>query len=156
MANIGNQFWRLRLKDGREKSYESFEDLALRCYEYFEFKENDYEYVEESHVKEGSVMIRKKTPLLFEELYTFLGISRNTWKNYKERGNDFLTLYTHVEDIINGQKKRGAYIGIFNANIVKADLGMVDKTETKNTHEVEVFKGIDLNVTKDNGPSENI
>jgi hypothetical protein len=156
MANIGNQFWRLREKHGRERSYETFEEFEQRCYEYFEFKENDYEYVEESHVKEGSIMIRKKTPPLFEELYPFLDICRGTWNNYKERGSDFLTLITRVEDVINGQKKRGAYIGIFNANIVKADLGMIDKTETKNTHEVEVFKGIDLNVTKDNGPSENI
>lgn len=109
-------------------------------------KEDDYETIEEVHQKLGVVEIRKKTPFLMEEIYVWLGISRWTWNNYKERGDDFFTLITRIEEIIVGQKKRGAYVGIFNANIVKADIGLIDKTETKNTHEVELFKGIDLNV----------
>lgn len=146
MMTKGNQLWKLREKDGRDFTYQSFDEFRDKCYEYFEYKETDYVYVEESHPKEGVVTLRKQTPYLFEELYVFMGISRQTWNNYKERGSDFFTLITHVEEIIVGNKKRGAYVGIFNANIVKADIGLVDKSETKNTHEVEIFKGIDLDV----------
>jgi len=94
MTSKGNQFWRLREKNGREYIYKTFEEFEAKCYEYFEYKESDFIYVEESHVREGVISIRKQTPYLFEELYPFLDISRGTWNNYKERGEDFLTLIT--------------------------------------------------------------
>jgi hypothetical protein len=153
--NKGNQFWRLREKDGREYDYKTFEEFKGKCYEYFEYKETDFVYVEESHVKEGTVTLRKQTPYLKEELYPFLGISRGTWNNYKERGSDFLTLITHVEEIIVGNKKRGAYVGIFNANIVKADIGLVDQSQTNLKVEHEIFNSLDINVQEDNSTNEN-
>lgn len=130
-ANKNNKYYLNRLSNGREYIYEDFKEFEDKCYSYFEMKENDYEIVEEVHQKLGTIEIRKRTPFLMEEIYVWLGISRGTWNNYKERGEDFLTLITHIEELIVGQKKRGAYVGIFNANIVKADIGMVDKTDNK-------------------------
>lgn len=130
-ANKNNKYYLNRLTNGREYIYADFKEFEEKCYSYFIMKEDDYETIEEVHQKLGMIEIRKKTPFLMEEIYVWLGISRGTWNNYKERGQDFLTLITHVEEIIVGQKKRGAYVGIFNANIVKADIGLVDKQETE-------------------------
>lgn len=128
-AYKNNKYYLNRSTNGREYIYTTFEEFEEKCYSYLTMKEEDYEIVEEIHQKLGVVEIRKKTPFLMEEIYVWLGISRGTWNNYKQRGEDFLTLITHIEEIIVGQKKRGAYVGIFNANIVKADIGLVDKTD---------------------------
>ena len=56
------------------------------------------------------------------EWYVFMGITRQTWDSYKDRGEDFLTIITRVEDIIWDQKFTGAATGIHNENIIVREL----------------------------------
>ncbi|WP_321338770.1 terminase small subunit [uncultured Cohaesibacter sp.] len=60
-------------------------------------------------------------------LYVFLGITRQTWDSYKDRGEDFLTIITRVEDIIWDQKFTGAAAGILNGNIIARELPLGGK-----------------------------
>ncbi len=59
--------------------------------------------------------------------WLFLGIIRQTWDSYKDRGEDFLTIITRVEDIIWDQKFTGAAAGILNGNIIARELPLGGK-----------------------------
>nr|WP_320143052.1 terminase small subunit [uncultured Cohaesibacter sp.] len=56
-----------------------------------------------------------------------MGITRQTWDSYKDRGEDFLTIITRVEDIIWDQKFTGAAAGILNGNIIARELPLGGK-----------------------------
>lgn len=61
------------------------------------------------------------------EWYVFMGIPRQTWDSYKDRGEDFLTIITRVEDIIWDQKFTGAATGILNGNMIARELPLGGK-----------------------------
>jgi hypothetical protein len=46
-----------------------------------------------------------------------------------ELSKDFSRIITHIRQTINRNKLEGASVGIFNANIVARELGMIDKKD---------------------------
>jgi hypothetical protein len=54
-APKGNRYWKLADYSGREHKYEDISEFKKKCIEYLEKKENDYEEVEETHVKQGII-----------------------------------------------------------------------------------------------------
>lgn len=128
-APVGNQFWKLRSKHGRDAIFSTPDQLWEAACEYFETIENCKEVVEVPHVKTGTVKVSHKQPFLKGDFALFVGFSR--WediKGYQEK-KDFAEIVTRIEQIIYSQKFRGAAIGIFNNNIIARDLGLKEQQE---------------------------
>lgn len=139
-APKSNQFWKLRSKHGRDKIFLSPEILLEACIEYFEATDNR-KWVRKDWVGKDATEVERETetPYTLTGLFVFLDIDRKTWDLYRQR-EEFIPVTTRVEQIMYTQKFEGATVGAFNPNIIARDLGLSDKTESKN-------ENTNLNVT---------
>ena len=138
-APIGNQFWKLRTKHGRDKLFSSPEILWEAACEYFQYVIDSPIEVEETKIKPNSVEVtvnKLKRPFTWEALELYLDIE--SLRDYKTNPNykDFSQVITRIDKVIYSNKFEGASAGVFNANIIARDLGLKDQTENKNTHEM--------------------
>lgn len=136
----GNEYWKLRSKDGRDKIFETPEILLDACNDYFEWVQNNplksseiVKYKDYAELME----VPKMRPMTIEGLCNFIDISVVCWRKYKERP-DFVSITTRVEQIIYNNKFEGAASGFLNPNIIARDLGLQDKQQTEHTGEVIV------------------
>lgn len=133
-APKGNQFWKLADPEclGRPPMFETQSELWEKAKLYFqECDENPMQKDEVTTTEKGSYYktINYKIPYTWEGLYVFLGVSNlDRYKKLEE----FIGVTTHIDNVIRNQKYSGAAAGLFNANIIARDLGLVDKTENKN------------------------
>jgi hypothetical protein len=159
-APIGNEYYKLRTKDGRDKIFETPEDLVSACNEYFEWcienpllesvivKGNRTEEVSvPTKDEEGKTKnVKSKTTIPYDiaqlpkmraftlhGLCNFIDISMDCFGLYDER-KDFIGVTTRVRQIIYNQKFEGAASGFLNPNIIARDLGLTDKTDVKQTN----------------------
>lgn len=139
-APIGNKFWEVRSSHGRNPKFESPEHLWSAAVEYFEWvEENPLSEAKLFKVKDkdgGDEIIQetvsKMRAMTLNGLHLFLGITKQTWANYKER-EDFLDVTSTIDNVIHDQKFSGAAADLLNANIIARDLGLKDKTETEHS-----------------------
>lgn len=135
-APEGNKFWEARSRHGRNPKYTSAQMLEEGCLDYFEWvvdnplKEEKVFAFQGEVGEKGRVEVNKMRPMTIQGLCTFLGISHDTWLNYKQR-EDFIGVINWVEQIIYDQKFAGAAAGILNPNIIARDLGLVEKSEVE-------------------------
>lgn len=148
-APQGNQFWKKRARHGRDVIFSDPEKLRESCYEYFE--EVDSNPLREQIIYQGEVASESKNlmqAMTLEGLCVFLGITDQTWYNYKKK-DDFLEVILEAEMIMKNQKFTGAAAGQLNPNIIARDLGLKDVNSTeltgKNGGPVET-KNINLNM----------
>lgn len=127
-APKGNQFWKDRMKDGRDKDYTPESLLEASC-NYFQWCE-DNPWTEKDWVGKDAVMVKRETPRPFtlQGLCIFLNISDQTLNNY-EKSEEYFGIVTRIKQIIYNQKFEGAAVGAYNANIIARDLGLSDKKE---------------------------
>ena len=131
MATIGNQWWKLRAKHGRDKIFKSPEELWNACCEYFEATDAR-KWVKKDWVGKDATEVERKsdTPYTITGLCIFLGVNRGYFSDFKQNCSpDFSEIITRVEDIMFTQKFEGATVGAFNHNIIARDLGLTDKTD---------------------------
>lgn len=125
-APLGNKYWKLRSKDGRDKIFKTPEDLLNACNEYFQWVvENPLIEIDYRGKDLLKVQIPKMRPFTLEGLCNFLDISVDAFKLYEER-KDFIGVTTRARQIIYNQKFEGAAAGFLNANIIARDLGLAD------------------------------
>jgi len=137
-APKGNQFWRARATHGRNKIFNTPDDLWSACCEYFDWVEDNPLTEEQASPFKGEVTrydVNKNRPMTISGLCLFLDIDDETWSNYKKR-EDFFGIIKKAEKIIYNQKFAGAAAGFFNSNIIARDLGLVDAQKVENTHKV--------------------
>lgn len=146
-ATVGNAWWKLRAKHGRDKIFENDTTLWGAAVEYFEATDSR-KWVKKDWVgKDGREVLREtETPYTISGLCLFLDIDNQTWANYRAN-KDFFGVVTRIESIIYTQKIEGATVGAFNANIVARELGLADKTESKISSDMQV------NITSDEAKS---
>ena len=147
---IGNQFWKLRAKHGRDAIFTDPNKLLESAYEYFNYIDENPDYKTELYENSNGTTSTKSTPL--RKPYTliglclYLGVNSQYFKDFKKtdvgKTKDFSLVITHIEETIYNQKFEGASIGVFNHNIIARDLGLIDKTLNENTN-----KNIELNLT---------
>lgn len=137
-APIGNQFWKLRSEHGRDMIFSSPEILWEEAVKYFEWCEEN-PWVQQNWVGKDGDEVQKNhiRPLTLTGLCVFLDISEMTLREYGKR-QDFVAVYTRIEQIIRTQKFEGAATGFFNASIIARDLGLVDKVQEDGTKEVTI------------------
>lgn len=121
--------------------YKTPEHLARDCMSYFQWSDAN-PLMEERIASDGGspvhVKVAKARPYTLAGLCLHLGISRETWINWREQRSDLSEVIRAVDDAIYRQKFDGAGAGLFNANIIARDLGLVDKSEGKIDQSVNV------------------
>ncbi len=138
-APLGNKFWQLRSKHGRDKLFESPDLLWEAACEYFtwidenpliqvDFKGKDAERVEIPHVR----------PYTIHGLTSYLGCNVGYFNEFAENlknsdVKDFSVVIAHIRETIYRQKFEGASCGFYNANIIARDLGLQETVNNVGT-----------------------
>lgn len=132
-AMYGNSFWMARSTHGRKPIFKSPAQLWDGCLQYFEWVEENPLQEQKAFHAAGHITktnIDKMRAMTIQGLCIFLGISEDTWLNYKKkRGEDFLGICKDVESIIYNQKLTGASADLLNASIIARHLGLKDHTD---------------------------
>jgi len=129
----GNEWWRKRSTRGRNKIFESPNDLWESCCEYFEsVDERKWNLVDFRGKDANRVEVPHETPYTKTGLCLFLDIDMDTWTNYskKEGYEEFFGVTRAVNNIMFTQKFEGAAVGAFQANIIARDLGLAEQMQT--------------------------
>lgn len=135
---LGNQFWKLRSKHGRDKLFATPELLWEAAVEYFEHTDSR-KWIKKDWVgKDATEVYREnETPYTMSGLCLYLDASRQYLDEFErqckakddELSQGFLVVLTRIREIVFTQKIEGASVGAFNMHIVSRELGLVDKRE---------------------------
>lgn len=141
-ASLGNEWYKLRSKHGRDKLFASPQLLWEAACEYFDLVDKTPWHQSKAMSvsngsNSGSQIILKKVPV--KQPYTMQGLCRyldcdtsyfRVFKaTNKNKSEDFLTVIAKIEETVYEQKFSGAASGFFNNNIIARDLGLVDKVD---------------------------
>lgn len=138
-APEGNKFWQLRTQHGRDKLFSTPEILWEEAIKYFEWCEENPLTQQNWVGKDGDEVSKElMRPFTLSGLCVFLDCGEQTLRDYGAR-QDFSEVYTRIEQIIRTQKFEGAAVGLFNANIIARDLGLVDKIKDEGTKNVNLI-----------------
>ena len=129
---IRSKAWLKRGMDGPKFKYEDPQELWDACCEYFEWIENAplweaklVKYKEHSEIER----LPKMRAMTVGGLSVFLGITRQTWADYRKNRPEMANVIAAAEEIIFNQKFEGAAADMLNANIISRDLGLIDKQQ---------------------------
>lgn len=135
-ARIGNQFWKLRSKHGRDKLFKTPEMLWEAACEYFRWCERHPLYEMKAFAYMGVITTKnmpKMRAMTMSQLCFYLHCNEAYFRTFKsqlpEGEKDFNTVIADIEKVIYNQKFQGAAADLLNANIIARDLGLSDKTE---------------------------
>lgn len=137
-APRGNQFWKLRSKHGRDKLFSTPELLWEAACEYFDWCDKK-PWKKSEALKSGDksgklIKVPTQRPYSLSGLCLYLGCNQAYFRQFNDRcGEDFSTIITRIEEIIETQQFEGAVVGAFNANIISRKLGLADKKELEGT-----------------------
>jgi len=133
-APLGNQFWKLRSKHGRDKLFATPQLLWEAACEYFEWCEGHPLYEVRGFAFQGVVTkedFPKMRAMTLSQLCFYLHCDDSYFRTFKstikEKDKDFLAVIHEIETIIYNQKFQGASADLLNANIIARDLGLSDK-----------------------------
>lgn len=132
-APKGNQFWKARSSHGRKPKWDDAEELREACLEYFQWVEDNplqKAVVFQGEVKEQCEPVMR--PMTIGTLCIFLGITTETWIQYRAR-EDFSSIVKEADRIIYEHKFAGAASGFLNPNIIARDLGLKDASSHEHT-----------------------
>jgi len=137
-APIGNQFWKMRSKHGRDKLFASPQLLWQAACDYFEWCENNPLYETKAFAFQGIVTteeLPKMRAMTMSQLCFYLNCNEAYFRTFKAQlpdGEiDFNTVIKDIEQIVFNQKFQGAAADLLNSNIIARDLGLTDKQELK-------------------------
>ena len=139
-APIGNEYYKIRSKDGRDKIYTP-EELLKVANEYFAWCIDNPFHEEVLFHYQGQVTrdkSKKLRPFSIEGFCVFADIARQTFLNYS-KDKDFIEVTTRAREIIESQQFAGAASGFLNANIIARKLGLADNSNTKVIVEQPLF-----------------
>jgi hypothetical protein len=145
---FGNDYWAQRIFHGRKLKIKDAKELLLMAMGYFKRMANNKEWESQMWVgKDGNEVKKKtKTPYTLEGLCNYIGITYQTFQNYKNRyrdnkekkGNnysvvdaqndkDFFEVCSLIEQAIRQNHIEGAFTGHFNPLLVAKYQGLADK-----------------------------
>jgi len=161
-APIGNQFWKMRSKHGRDKIFTDPAVMLDACYDYFRYQSEKFHNKKEA-VKGGEftgqiIDVPTITPFSFRLMCSYLHVHSHYFNEFEKALNpkenaidkDFSDVIIHVREIIEEQQFEGAAVGAFSTNLIARRLGMADKVNSEVTgkdggaikHQVEQITGI--------------
>jgi hypothetical protein len=146
---IGNQFWKLRSKHGRDKLFATSELLWEAALEYFQWcHDNPWEKKETKIKTNGVEQTTSPTarPFTMTGLCLYLGCNTQYFSEFKGRlpkdEKDFSLVITRIEQVIYTNKFEGAAVGAYNANIIARDLGLKDMTSIDHSGGISFADGL--------------
>ena len=128
----GNRWWQARSSHGRNPKFETAEMLEDACLQYFEWNENNPLYKDQLVTFQGSAShepVAQMRAMTLHGLCMFIGVSRETWNDWRTSRPDFSDVLAKVEDAIFRQKFEGASADLLNAYIIARELGLADKKD---------------------------
>jgi hypothetical protein len=133
-APIGNQFWKLRSKHGRDSLFESPEMMEEAADEYFQWCiENPLIEIDFKGKDATKVEIPKMRAFTIQGLCRYLNCNVEYFRQFKEKlaykEKGFARIVSYIEETIYEQKFTGSAAGFLNPNIIARDLGLVDKKD---------------------------
>ncbi len=135
----GNQFWKARSSHGRNKIFQTPEQLWKAACEYFEWVEDNPLQEEKAFHFQGSVIkdtVSKMRAMTISGLCFFLEIGEQTLNDYEAR-EDFSGIVREIKSVIYAQKFSGAAADLLNANIIARELGLSDKQDLKHSGRID-------------------
>ncbi|MGL5913119.1 MAG: terminase small subunit [Bacteroidales bacterium] len=147
--DLANKVEEREKKVGRPKTFKNAAQLFKLACEYFK-RVDENPYHKEDFIKGGEmagdiVKLKIMRPYTWEglEAYLFEKGYISTLKDYQSnregRYEEFVPIIRAITKIMYDQKFSGASVGVFNANIIARDLGLVDKSNVTVTKEQPLF-----------------
>lgn len=141
----GNEYYKNRKKDGRDKAIESPEVMYQLFQEYCEHtKANPIKVKDWVGGMAKAIVREKEVPLTMEgfEIYGFkagivIGLDQY-FANREGRYEDFISVCSRIRKEIRDDQIKGGMAGIYNPSITQRLNNLVEKTENK--HEVSEIK----------------
>jgi hypothetical protein len=133
-APIGNKYWMRRSTHGAPRRYTDPNELWADCVDYFQWVDDNplTEVKVISFQGDGKAFpVDKMRPMTIGGLCCHIGVSLQTWHNWRNERPDLLEVITRAEMVMTEQKFAGAAADLLNANIISRDLGLVDRRETE-------------------------
>ena len=135
------QLWEIvqeRRKVGRPVKFETPEQMAEAAAAYFKWVQDNP--LKEAKLSQGRVhSLNKMQAMTLGGMCLHMGITFQTYKNY-QANERFFDVCAEIEEVIKHQKYVGAAAGLLNPAIIARDLGLVDKTENTQKHEINVIE----------------
>jgi len=128
-----HRFWEVRATANRERIFAAPGELWLACCEYFHWCEDNPLCEEKLVTFQGNTkreVLHKMRPMTLGALSTFLGVTYETWRLYRNR-EEFRHTCDAVENIVRTQKFEGAAADMLNPLIIARELGLSDKQTTE-------------------------
>lgn len=137
-APIGNRFWELRSKHGRDRLFETPELMWEAAVEYFEWCEKNPLLEVDFRGKDAKmVKLPKMRAFTIHGLCLYLGCNVMYFNHFEsdlkdkddQVSKDFSMIVSRIRETIYHQKFTGAAAGFLNPNIIARDLGLRDSKE---------------------------
>lgn len=142
-APKGNEYYKLRSKDGRDCIFQTPEEFRDAINGYFEWIEANPFKEQQLFAFQGSITkdhAEKMRPMTITGMCNYIDIAVSTFQEY-EKKKDFSAIATRAKQIIETQQFEGAASGFLNPSIIARKLGLSEKTEGTVTNiNVEVSK----------------
>lgn len=126
----GNTYWQRRKLHGRPRKFETADSLWEACVEYFEWVEANPLFASDTVKFQGEarvIKVPKMRAMTIDGLCLFIGITHETWCQYRKSDHDFSEVCAQVDMVIRTQKFEGAAADLFNASIIARDLGLIER-----------------------------
>jgi len=146
-APIGNKFWELRSKHGRDRLFATPELMWEAATEYFEWiEENPLIQIDYKGKDADRVEIPHIKPFTIQGLCLYLDCNVKYFNEFEvsirdredQLSKDFSNIITRIRETIYSQKFDGASCGFYNANIIARDLGLQDTVNSGATVKNEI------------------
>lgn len=142
-APIGNKFWELRSKHGRDKLFVTPDLMWEAACEYFQWCEDNP--IQDSRSFGGKQKVQR--PYTMQGLCRYLCCNTVYFNQFEiglakkedEESKDFSKVIINIRESIYQQKFECAAIGIFKDNIIARDLGLTEKSEARIQIEQPLF-----------------
>lgn len=156
-APEGNTYWQNRKKHGRNKKFDTPEELEQAFIEFFEWCDAN-PWVKKDFVRGGEaagmiVDLPIQRPYTIQGFQAHYGLGHNYLdqleKAVKDKTDDtskgFSGVLSWARNVCFTNKFEGAAVGAFNANLIARDLGLTDKQDTKFSGDINhVITGMEV------------
>lgn len=127
------ELWEIAAKRGlgRPVAFSDPAVLAEKCREYFQWVQENPLHEEKAFCYEGEITktkMKKCHAFTVEGLCLFIGITRETWNQYRQKPI-FSDVTKECDEIIRNQKFTAAAAGLLNPVIIARDLGLREITD---------------------------
>lgn len=148
----GNQFWKLRLKHGRDCEIATAEELWDNFCEYQQWVVDNPLIEIDFKGKDATKVELPRMRAMTKDAFA-LACGLSGWEiidKYRKRGTDFNEIITRIERYIYQQKLEGSAAGFLNPNIIARDLGLRDNSDiTSNNQKIDFKFVVDSKETGD-------